>query len=312
MTDLKTNVGYEELIDYINGNASVYAQKCVKTWLSEDAKNQKMFNELKAYYERKGKFEEMNFDTEKALSKINKHHNKKRLFSFYRIAGFIVLLISFSFLLKFMESNTGIQRILIANKLEMVKKVILPDSSVLWLSPNSQISYNKDFEGKSRKIDMNGHVYFSVTRNIKKPFEVFAKNIYIKVLGTSFDVRETHLRTELKVNTGRVLFAERGNINNQLVIVKDEAASFVLESKNIVQNDIVDPNYKSWFTRVIKFKGDEINDVCKYLSSFYGREIKLMNPQDSTKRLTTVIDNLSIEEVKKSIEFALDIELDLK
>jgi ferric-dicitrate binding protein FerR (iron transport regulator) len=309
MTDLKTNIGYEELIDYINGNISVEMQKCVEIWLGEDAKNQKMFNELKTYYERKGEFRELNFDTEKALSNINKHHNKKRLFSLYRIAGFVVLLISFSFLFKFMEPNTEIERIIIANQSERVKRVVLPDSSVLWLSDNSQISYNKDFEGKSRKIEMKGHVYFSVTRNIEKPFEVFANDIYIKVLGTSFDVRETHLRTELKVNTGSVLFAEKENKDNQLIIVKDEAASFVLESKNIVQNEIVDPNYKSWFTKVIKFKGDGINNACKYLSRFYGREIKLMNPQDSTKRLTTVIDNLSIEEVEKSIEFALDIEL---
>lgn len=312
MTDSKINIGYEELIDYINGNASVDMQRCVDEWLVKDVKNQKMFNELKAYYERKGDFKVLKFDTERALHNLNKRQNKKRLFSLYRIAGLVLLLISFSFLFKFIESNKKLERILIANQSNKVKKVVLPDSSILWLSANSQISYNKDFEGKSRKIEMNGHVYFTVTKNPMKPFEVFAKDIYIRVLGTSFDVNENKQKTELKVNTGRVLFAEKENLDNQIIIVKNESASFVSRSNSINKNKIEDSNYKSWFTGVIKFNDEKINEVCKYLSRFYGREIHLKNYQDSTKRLTTVIDNLTIEEVEKSIEFALDIDLKLE
>lgn len=312
MTDLKTNIGYEELIDYINDRSSVDMRESIKQWLTEDVRNQKMFNELKAYYEGKGDFKDVKFDTARALHKLHSRINRKKILSFTRIAAIVILIISFSFIFKFIDFDKEVERIIVINNMQKPKKFVLPDESIAWISTNSQISYNKDFKGKTRMIEMKGHVFFSVMKNPNKAFEVFANDVYIKVLGTSFDVNEGLEKTELKVETGRVLFAEKVNIENQMLIVKDESAVFLSESSIIVKKNIDDSNYKSWFTGIIKFKGEKIQDACKYLSSFYAREIELKNPQDSTKRLTTVIDNLSIDEVKESIEFALDIELELK
>lgn len=312
MNDLKIHIEYEQLIDYINKRASVETQNKITLWLEEDIKNQYLLNELKAYYERKVDLKELEFDTELALKKLNIRIHKRRIISMYKIAAVVLLIISFSFIGEILFNRNKIEKIIIANNSLEIKKVILPDSSIVWLNTNSQISYNKLLNGETRKIEMKGHAFFKVKRNPKKPFEVYLEDVYIKVLGTSFDVCESSVNVQLKVNTGKVLFAEKRNRNNNLTLTKNTGAIYTKKLNEIKQTKILDRNYSSYYTGIISFHESPIKDVCQFLSKFYKKEINLKNNQDSTKLLTTVIDNLSLEDVKSTIEFALDIKLEIK
>lgn len=51
------------------------------------------------------------------------------------------------------------------------------------------LKYPEHFDGKERKIELNGEAYFQVMRNEKKPFIVRTSDFDVKVLGTSFDVK---------------------------------------------------------------------------------------------------------------------------
>jgi len=312
MTGFKENIGYEQLIDFINGNASVDMQKRIALWLNEDVKNQKLYNELKTYYEKKGDLSNVRFDTERALKKVKSRLIRRKIISWYSVAAVLLFIVSFSLFIKFSINTEEVEIILVENTQAKVLRYVLPDNSIAWIDSNSHISYNKEFEGETRKIDMKGHVYFSVTKDKTKPFEILASNVYIKVLGTSFDVNEMNGETDLSVNSGSVLFAEKENIENNHIIEKNNKAIFVASTKLIKSTILEDRNFKSWFTGVISFKDRPVDDVCEYLSMYYKRKIKLKNPQDSVKRLTTVIDNLTVEEVKSTIEFALEIELEIK
>jgi len=68
--------------------------------------------------------------------------------------------------------------------------VTLPDGSRIRLSPKSRISYSQNIDTASfRDVYLLGEAFFEVTRNVHRPFRVFANEIVTKVLGTSFTIR---------------------------------------------------------------------------------------------------------------------------
>jgi len=64
-----------------------------------------------------------------------------------------------------------------------------PDGTSVVLNENSRISYNADFGKVKREIILEGEAYFDVARDPEIPLIIHAKNVDIKVLGTSFNVK---------------------------------------------------------------------------------------------------------------------------
>lgn len=68
-------------------------------------------------------------------------------------------------------------------------RIVLPDSSIVWLNAGSTISYDNDFSRSDRIVKLEGEAHFSVTTNPRKPFIVVTSHLNIKALGTDFNVR---------------------------------------------------------------------------------------------------------------------------
>ncbi|MDH5604820.1 MAG: FecR family protein, partial [Cyclobacteriaceae bacterium] len=67
---------------------------------------------------------------------------------------------------------------------------ILPDSSSVSLAHFSSVSYKEGFEGSKREVTLRGDGFFDVTKNKEKPFIVHTPQVDIRVVGTSFYVRQ--------------------------------------------------------------------------------------------------------------------------
>ncbi|WP_205512841.1 FecR family protein [Longitalea arenae] len=88
-----------------------------------------------------------------------------------------------------------------------IYKLLLPDSSKVWLNAASSIRFPTAFTENRRSVEITGEVYFEVAAvrlasGEKMPFEVIAdQRAMINVLGTHFNVNaynnETSLRTTL-------------------------------------------------------------------------------------------------------------------
>ncbi len=68
-------------------------------------------------------------------------------------------------------------------------KVILPDSTVVWLNASTQLSYSNFNKEGSRHVRLEGEGYFEVTKDAEHPFIVSTKDYDVKVLGTKFNIR---------------------------------------------------------------------------------------------------------------------------
>ena len=69
------------------------------------------------------------------------------------------------------------------------KRLILPDSSEVWLNAGSSILYPETFAKNKRQVILNGEAYFSVKKDTVSPFIVETSQLSVKVLGTRFNVK---------------------------------------------------------------------------------------------------------------------------
>nr|WP_262905313.1 FecR family protein [Hymenobacter nitidus] len=75
------------------------------------------------------------------------------------------------------------------NPTQQVQYFRLPDSSRISLHPGSSLRYRTALAGPRREVHLEGEAFFEVSKNPRRPFLVFTKQVVTTVLGTSFRVK---------------------------------------------------------------------------------------------------------------------------
>ena len=68
-------------------------------------------------------------------------------------------------------------------------QLILPDGSKVWLNALSSLRYPVAFNDSMRSVELTGEAYFEVKKLPYKGFSVTTKGMYVKVLGTHFNIQ---------------------------------------------------------------------------------------------------------------------------
>jgi len=96
-------------------------------------------------------------------------------------------------MLRFVNSGNALQRI------------ELKDGSVISLQPGGEVNFPKMFYDK-REVYLSGEAFFEVSKDVTRPFLVYANEVTTKVLGTSFLIKAYKQEKEIvvTVKTGKV------------------------------------------------------------------------------------------------------------
>jgi transmembrane sensor len=90
-----------------------------------------------------------------------------------------------------------------SNSSEELRRVTLPDGSIVALSPKSQIHLR--WTAAERRLDLStGRARFQVAKNPNRPFFVQTKLSTVRAVGTVFDVEAQALETNVTVIEGQV------------------------------------------------------------------------------------------------------------
>lgn len=146
-----------------------------------------------------------------------------RLPAFWRAAAMWIGVITlaaagYHYTARFFSAGPQAAYITIRTGIREVKRVTLPDSSIVWLNANTSLVYNEDF-AHNRNISMNGEALFNVRPDPSHPFTVQTQDsINTLVLGTSFNVSSYGGRTETRVAvlSGKVEVADKVNVLGRL------------------------------------------------------------------------------------------------
>lgn len=87
----------------------------------------------------------------------------------------------------------------IANTTQKPMNIVLPDSSLVTLSPNSTVYYKEPFQDGKRIVELKGEAYFEVVKHAQMPFIVESYPLSTTVLGTVFSVKSFEKERQIKV-----------------------------------------------------------------------------------------------------------------
>lgn len=204
----------------LSQNASAEETAKLNEWLGLSQENQLYFRACKEAWHMSATLaakESVYFEDQ--LQNINKTLDQKSFaenteqpkspvfISFIRYAAVIVALVGLGFLLGHITNNTPkaeVTSVASAIYAPIGSKAVsvLPDGTQVWLNAGSKLEYNNQaYNLKDRSVSLTGEAYFKVKTNPQKPFVVNVKGIFVKALGTEFNVKaypeETQVITTL-------------------------------------------------------------------------------------------------------------------
>lgn len=154
-------------------------------------------------------------------------------------------------------------------------KLVLPDSTLVWLNAGSRISYSQGFGVRDRQLRLDGEAYFEVKKHTHLPFDVQTKEMNVTVLGTKFNFRNYPDDDEAVVE----LLEGKVQLENQ---VKKRELSYLTPSEKVTLNKATGEmaigradvkNAKEWTNDGLFFDEIPLADIAKILSRSYNVKI---------------------------------------
>lgn len=155
-------------------------------------------------------------------------------------------------------------------------KMYLPDGTLVWLNAGSKLAYSQGFGVNNRNVKLVGEAYFEVTHNERLPFEINAKELDLKVLGTRFTYNNYLESKVIKVDLldGRV-FLKNNSDGNGMTLKPNERMIYDKNSGQMWRKSIDTSLSASWTNGVLFFDEMPLEDIAETLTKAYNVRIRV-------------------------------------
>ena len=164
-------------------------------------------------------------------------------------------------------------------------KIILPDSSEVWLNADSYIEFPESFRKGSRIVAVNGEAFFKITRDESSPFIVRSQQLEVRVLGTEFNFNNyTPDNTQVALVRGKVEVLPPSGEGQPAILSPGEAA--VCDSEGKVSIEKVDTYaVTQWVEGFFYFDEVPLVDVLMELGRWYNLGVVFHNRDAMSKKV---------------------------
>lgn len=175
----------------------------------------------------------------------------------------------------FKEADGTTDKSLESLKLEVPRggefKVILEDSTVVWLNSESTLRYPKIFGHDERRVEMTGETYFAVNHDARRPFYVVSGNQQIRVYGTTFNVRgysdDDAILTTLE--SGSISMTRLDGTGGELKLSPGHQAVFDKSDSNVTLRVVNPKIVTGWRHGKFVFDEQPLSTIMRDLSRWY-------------------------------------------
>lgn len=179
----------------------------------------------------------------------------------------------------------------------VVTKVILPDSSVVWLNSNSTISYPRHFIGNIREVNLNGEAFFKVKANKQRRFTVITPDrMSVSAYGTEFNV-SSYKQDEYAnatLSKGHIQVQVKGQIADLTV---GQTATFNRTNSKLTVQESDVWEKTGWREGKIIFRRTGIQEIANILSRHYNVQLIVDGHNLSDYVFSATFTNENIEEI---------------
>lgn len=185
-------------------------------------------------------------------------------------------------------------------------KIILPDSTVVWLNSGSSLKYSKAYGKKNREVTLTGEGYFEVKKDKSKPFYVHTDSLDVRVLGTTFNVKayadEANVTVSLIEGSVDVSLPTSKNKGSRLM-KPNEKIVFNKQTKKIESSEVDASRSSLWTTGKLCFVDATLEQISKDLERKYDVKIQITSDKIKNELFSGSLNlNLSLKEVLSYID----------
>ena len=186
-------------------------------------------------------------------------------------------------------------------------KIQLPDGTNVWMNSDSKLSYNIAFNSKDRLVELEGEAYFEVSKNPEKPFIVHIPDMFIKVLGTSFNIKSYATDDEFITTlvTGKVEIEAN---QKKTILYPNQKAVYNRNNQEITVSDEMDAvECSCWRDNILRFNSETFENVAETLERYYNVTIVLESEKVKRFRMTGPLVNSSLESTLEVLSLTFPI-----
>lgn len=188
-------------------------------------------------------------------------------------------------------------------------KLVLPDSSVVWLNSDTRIEYPDTFDSLVRTVSLSGEAYFSVVKNPDRPMIVHtSKGFSLQVLGTEFNIKayDNDDKALATLYSGEInLLREMGN---KIVTTSVSPFQTVVIRTNVPDRNVTKvmkerpQDDAAWKDGIIIFDSSPVSEVVKILERWHGVRFVIRDKEVLNYRITATFHSESIVQIMDLIQ----------
>lgn len=185
-----------------------------------------------------------------------------------------------------------------------VRLVSMPDGSRVWMNTNAVLTYNSDYNNKTRELWLKGEAYFEVTKDDGRPFSVHAGELATTALGTTFNIatgNKADGSIAVSLVTGKVAVRTAAFAYvltpGQMLLYKKGAPPVPIARFNI-------PEVLDWKNGKLIFENTTLEDAFAKLQSRYNCRIVLENEQLAKRKVTgSFTASETLEQILSTLQY---------
>lgn len=249
------------------------------------------------------------------VEELSAKENKQRsLYSWVtRVAAVAILLLLTGLSVYYYAMNQLVMEDMIVSVEKGQKaNVVLPDGSKVWVNSDSKLSYGSRFNQKERVLSLEGEAYFEVTPDKDRPFIVETKEMAVRALGTSFNVKsyEEEKDASTVLRTGKV---EVTTDSDCLVLNPNERIVFNKQTRHMEKSGVDNAvDYINWKYNELTFNGETFESIAHTLERYYNTRIVFESESLKKYRFTGTPGNTSLESILQILSLTSPLTYEVK
>lgn len=311
------------ILRFLEGVASEEDVEVLHQWLEKCEENRQYFEELNNTYQTSVTINRFSHGRlEHAWGKLlqqttetsHRQAAKNHIHFVLKIAAAITLLVATGSILYhfFGLNNLSQHGTIVRNSSGKNTRILLPDSSTVWLNANSTLEYNSKFDYTTREVTLKGEAFFDVKKD-NKAFIVKTDKMQVYVKGTRFNVEAYKKNTTIKttLEEGKVELHVDGT-NEFFTMQPGDQAIFNMQLNNVVVRQVNPADFSAWKEDKLVFDNTPLKEIVARLENRFKVNITIRNAKAGSDRVSMTIEQETIEEVLELIKLSSQLRVKME
>lgn len=251
-------------------------------------------------------------------SSLQKEQVKPKIFTlnkYLRVAAMLLLVSSIGISLWLIKGRQNE----IDTTFGELRTVALPDGSTVVLNGNSKLSYSGNWDKNSREVWITGEALFNVKHINKDPrhiktterFIVHCSDVNIEVLGTTFNVRNRHDKTNVGLVSGKIRLDYINPVSkSESLVMKPGDYIEYGHKKLLARTKLAAPEkITKWTKHQLLFNDASLAQISEIMTDDYGYQVNFSSPDLANFKIEGEINVPNVEELIETISTTLPVKI---